>query len=216
MNGSVVLVTGAASEIGRVAELFSDYGARVVAADRSESAAETADAGGKAIAVQADLSVESDVERMVAAAVGTPGALNAAFNNAGHRAACRPVRTTQQRRLRAVSSVHLRGVWLCMKHEPAVMARQGHSAIVNTCRSAVWRPRSAGAAYSAVNHGVVGLTRCIAAEHGRHGIRVHAIGPGLTRTGRLRHMEEHEHLDAAGVRRSRVLARFPAGQCRHR
>jgi NAD(P)-dependent dehydrogenase (short-subunit alcohol dehydrogenase family) len=93
MNGSVVLVTGAASGVGRAAELFSDYGARVVAADRSESAAETADAGGKAIAVQADLSVESDVERMVAAAVGTPGALNAAFNNAGHRAACRPVRT---------------------------------------------------------------------------------------------------------------------------
>ncbi len=55
------------------------------------------------------------------------------------------------------------------------------------------------AAYSAAKHGVVGLTRSASAEHGRHGVRVNAVAPGLTRTAMVRHLAEREHLDVDAV-----------------
>lgn len=218
MNGSVVLVTGAGSGIGRAAaELFAGRGACVVAADRSGSAAETAeaiaDAGGRAIAVQADVSVESDVERMVAAAVSTYGTLDAAFNNAGIAPPVGPFEQLSTASWELSSSVNLRGVWLCMKYELAVMVRQGHGAIVNTSSVAGLVGNAGGAAYSAVKHGVIGLTRSAAAEHGRHGIRVNAIAPGLTRTGMLRQLEDlDENLDADVVASQTPLGRVAAPQ----
>ncbi|MGW0705857.1 SDR family NAD(P)-dependent oxidoreductase [Streptomyces sp. NPDC002643] len=213
MEGSVVLVTGAGSGIGRAAAgLFAERGAAVVAADRSESGAGTAAAitaaGGRAVFVQADVSVEKEVENMVAAAVDTYGALDAAFNNAGIAPPVAPIERLSSESWELSEAVNLRGVWLCMKHELAVMARQGHGAIVNTSSVAglVGNP-GGGAAYSAFKHGVVGLTRSAAAEHGRHGIRVNAIAPGLTRTGMLRHLEQHEHLDAEGAAATTPLGR---------
>ncbi len=213
MEGSVVLVTGAGSGIGRAAaELFAERGAAVVAADRSESGADTVAAitaaGGRALFVQADVSVEKEVEHMVAAAVDTYGTLDAAFNNAGIAPPVTPIERLSSESWELSESVNLRGVWLCMKHELAVMARQGRGAIVNTSSVAglVGNP-GGGAAYSAFKHGVVGLTRSAAAEHGRHGIRVNAIAPGLTRTRMLRHLEEHEHLDAEGAAAGTPLGR---------
>ncbi|MFD2687638.1 SDR family NAD(P)-dependent oxidoreductase [Streptomyces phyllanthi] len=213
MEGSVVLVTGAGSGIGRAAAgLFAERGAAVVAADRSESGAGTVAAitaaGGRAFFVQADVSVEKEVENMVAAAVDTYGALDAAFNNAGIAPPVAPIERLSSESWELSEAVNLRGVWLCMKHELAVMARQGHGSIVNTSSVAglVGNP-GGGAAYSAFKHGVVGLTRSAAAEHGRHGIRVNAIAPGLTRTGMLRHLEQHEHLDAEGAAAATPLGR---------
>ncbi|WP_322657373.1 SDR family NAD(P)-dependent oxidoreductase [Streptomyces justiciae] len=213
MEGSVVLVTGAGSGIGRAAAgLFAERGAAVVAADRSESGADTVAAitaaGGRAFFVQADVSVEKEVENMVAAAVDTYGALDAAFNNAGIAPPVGPIERLSSESWELSESVNLRGVWLCMKHELAVMVPQGHGTIVNTSSVAglVGNP-GGGAAYSAFKHGVVGLTRSAAAEHGRHGIRVNAIAPGLTRTGMLRRLEEHEHLDAEGAAAATPLGR---------
>ncbi|MFD4603845.1 SDR family NAD(P)-dependent oxidoreductase [Streptomyces sp. NPDC058464] len=212
-QGQVVLITGAGSGIGRAAaELFAERGALVVAADRSESGAETAEkiraAGGTACFVRADVSVETEVEAMVAITLDRYGALDAAFNNAGVAPPVGPLETIGAADWERALAVNLRGVWLCMKYELAVMVPRRAGSIVNTSSVAGVAGCPGSAGYAAAKHGVVGLTRSAAAEHGRHGVRVNAIAPGLTETGMLRHLRDIEHLDVAGAAAGTPLGRI--------
>ncbi|MGI5132445.1 SDR family NAD(P)-dependent oxidoreductase [Pseudonocardia sp. CA-107938] len=212
LRDAVVLVTGAGSGIGRAAaELFAQRGAAVVAADRDDTGTETVRLieahGGTATSVQVDVSREHDVEQMVHAAVTTYGRLDVAFNNAGVAPPIGPVEQLDPDSWDRAQAVNLRGVWLCMKHELAVMVPRGHGAIVNTASVAGLVGNPGSAAYSAAKHGVIGLTRSAAAEHGRHGIRVNALAPGLTRTRMLRHLEEVERLDVAAAAAATPLGR---------
>jgi NAD(P)-dependent dehydrogenase (short-subunit alcohol dehydrogenase family) len=189
LAGRVALITGAASGIGRAtAELFAEQGAAVVVADVNDAGEETVAtitaAGGEATFVQGDVSVEADVEAMVQAAESVYGGLDAAFNNAGitdfHP---RPFEELSSESFDRMIAINLRGVWLCMKHELAVMVPRGRGTIVNTSSVAGLTGTPRSAPYTASKHGVIGLTRTGAVEHGLHGIRVNAIAPGFTRSG---------------------------------
>ena len=142
----------------------------MVVADRDDSGADTvADittTGGEATFVQADVSVVVEVAAAVQTAESVYGGLDAAFNNAGVAPAMTAFEDLERGVWENVIAVNLTGMWLCMKHELAVMVPRESGTIVNTASVAGLVGTAKGASYTAAKHGVIGLTRTAAVEHG--------------------------------------------------
>ncbi|HVE65719.1 MAG TPA: glucose 1-dehydrogenase [Thermoanaerobaculia bacterium] len=214
LKDKVALITGAGSGIGREAALlFAKEGASVVGVDMNEDAGkETVAAigkeGGRATFVRADVSRAADAEAMVAAAKKAYGRLNVLFNNAGiFPANDGSVLETDEKTWDLVLSVNLKGVFLGCKYGIPALLESGGGSIVNTASFvALMGSATPQIAYTASKGGVLALTREIAVEFARKGIRVNAICPGPVDTPLL------QELFSDPARKARRLVHIPMGR----
>lgn len=214
LKDKVTLITGAGSGIGREAALlFAREGASVVVAEVSDTAgrqtvAEIAAAGGRAHFVHADVSRSEDARAMVEAAQRTYGRLNVIFNNAGiFPAADGSVLETDEETWDLVLRVNLKGVFLGCKYAIPALLRAGGGSIINTASFvALMGAATPQIAYTASKGGVLSLTREIAVEFARKGIRANALCPGPVDTPLL------AELFSDPARRRRRMMHIPPGR----
>ncbi|MBF5058032.1 short chain dehydrogenase [Alcanivorax sp. 521-1] len=191
LAGKAIVITGAGAGIGRVtAEQLAAEGARLMLGDIDADAAESTArairaAGGEARAQRVDVTRDDQVAALVEATLDAYGGLDGAFNNAGIEEENHKVAEVDEALFDRVMAINVKGVWLCMKHQTAAMAAHGGGSIVNTASVAglVGAPRKA--AYAGSKHAVVGMTKSVAAEYARQGIRVNTVCPGIIRTAMM-------------------------------
>jgi len=214
LEKKVALVTGAGGGIGRAAaRAFSREGARVVVVDAVEKAGRaTADeiskAGGQAAFVNADVTRAADVQAMIAFAEAQFGALHVLFNNAGiFPDEDGSVVDTDEAVFDRVIAVNLKGVFLGCKYGIPALLRAGGGSVINTASFvAVMGAATSQSAYTASKGGVLALTREIAIEFARRGIRANALCPGPVNTPLL------QSLLSDPARRARRMIHLPMGR----
>lgn len=193
---------------------FSALGDCVVAVDLDEAAARaTVEALDKdpteAVALRADVSSVTDIKALGSSVLDRFGRIDVLCNNAGVLDGYLPVHETDDALWDRTVDVNLKGAFLVSRQFIPTMLAQGKGAIVNTASIASHVAGGGGAAYTASKHGLLGLTRQMAFDYGRLGIRVNAICPGAILTGLTSHLVtpegRNEHVDAA-------IAGTPAGR----
>jgi NAD(P)-dependent dehydrogenase (short-subunit alcohol dehydrogenase family) len=186
LDGKVAVITGAAGGIGREAALlFSEEGARVCVADVSAEAGEkTASECREAFFQLVDVTDSSSVEEMYRATAERYGGIDILYNNAGIMPADDSnVVDTEPDAWDRVLDVNAKGVFLCCKHGlPHLLARGGGSVINVASFVAVMGAATPQIAYSASKGAVLSMSRELAAEYARQGVRVNALCPGPVET----------------------------------
>src|ERR1700753_3915692 len=188
LEGKSVIITGAASGIGRAASLlFSKEGARLIAVDRSESVKETArlvvEAGGTIEAALADSGSEKDVKAFIDRAVSQYGKLDAIWANAGISGGLVPIAEQSVEHWQEILRINLIGPFLAVKHSIPHMTKQGFGAIVCTASVAGLKSGASGHPYAASKAGVISLVQTTAYSLSGTGVRINAVCPGLIETG---------------------------------
>lgn len=164
---------------------FLHEGARVVVGDVDRDAGEAlaAEAGENLVFQYCDMASESDVEALVATAVGRFGGLDAIFNNAGIEQPVTPSHELTEEMFERVISTNLKGVFFGCKHAIRAMLATGGGAIVNNSSVSAFANVGGNLSYASSKGGIMSMTRVLAIEYAARGIRVNAINPGVIDTG---------------------------------
>ena len=185
LSGKTAIITGGAMGIGYgIAYRLAEAGANVMIVDMNKAAADEAATklkvnGWKATSVQTDVSIQTDVQNAVEAAVKMFGRLDILVNDAGIYPNV-PVMQLQERDFDRILAINLKGVFLCTKAAAAQMIKQGKGGkIINITSVDAVHPSMVGlATYDASKHGVWGFTKNAALELAPHKIWINAIAPG--------------------------------------
>jgi NAD(P)-dependent dehydrogenase (short-subunit alcohol dehydrogenase family) len=180
----VAVITGGGRGIGRAIALkFAGEGAAVVVAARTKSEIEAAaeeirKSGARAAAVPADVADEKDCERLIREAESRFGRVDVLVNNAGEYGPVKPVEEIIPAEWDRVIAVHLRGSYLLTRLVLPGMYARGCGVILNISSLSAKSAFGWGSPYASAKAGMLGLTRVVAAEAARKGVRVNAICPG--------------------------------------
>ena len=182
------IVTGAGSGFGKgIAMRFAKEGARVGVVDiNAEAAREVASQiGDSAFAMEADVSIDRDVSRMVQEALDCLGQLDILVNNAGTTHRNQPMTEVTEEEYERIFAVNVKSVYLSAKHIVPVMKKQGFGVILNVASTAGVRPRPGLVWYNTSKGAMMTATKAMAIELAGEKIRVNAINPVAGETGML-------------------------------
>ncbi len=188
LANKVAIVTGGGSGFGEgIAKRFAADGASIVVADINEEAAKRVadEIGEKARAVRADVSVNGDVQSMVAAAVGAFGRLDILVNNAGYTHRNGPMMEVDEETFDRIYAVNVKSIYLGAMHAVPVFRGQGGGVILNVASTAGVRPRPGLTWYNGSKGAAITLTKSMAVELAPDKIRVCALNPVAGETGML-------------------------------
>ncbi len=191
MNSQVVLITGALTGIGRAAAMaFARKGAKVVVSGRRDEsgqalAQELRALGAQAEFINADVRKDEEVRNLVDRTVARFGRLDVAVNNAGTEGTPGAITNQTPESVAATFDTNVLGVVLSMKHEVRAMQAQGSGNIINISSTYGHEGAPFASVYVGSKHAVEGITKSVALELAKSGIRVNAVAPGPTDTGML-------------------------------
>ncbi len=183
LDGKVALVTGGGRGLGRAMALaLAEAGADVAIAARTlseiqQTASAIEQLGKKALAVQTDVTIWSQVEALMEQVVSTFGKIDILVNNAG-RGLTKPLLETTSEEWNTVLNTNLTSMFYCCKAAGKYLLAQRKGKVINIASGLGERGLPESTAFAASKAGVIQLTRCLALEWAPHGVNVNAIGPG--------------------------------------
>jgi len=212
LTGRVAIVTGGGRGIGRfIAEGLASHGARIVLAGRTqgtldEAAASIGEKGCDALAQTADVAREADVIALRDVVLSVCGRLDVLVNNAGVNPIFKGIERTSLAEWQHIIDTNLTGAFLCCKHLGGVMAERGGGSIINVSSVGGHVGLRRSIPYCASKGGLELLTRGLALDWARKGVRVNTIAPGYFETDLTAGMRDNEALAAP------LLAHTPLGR----
>ena len=207
LRDKVVVITGAASGMGRAMAIrFAAEGARLVVGDRhvqrlGEVVEQIRGSGATIASETGDISDQSAAEALVDLAISSHGQVDVLVNSAGVMDYFQGVGELSNDVWRRVLATNLDGPMFTTRHALKFMLKQGRGSIVNIASLSSFSGASAGAAYTASKHALLGLTRSTAWRYAKEGLRCNAICPGYVPTNLEESMPTSE-IDAKGMARS--------------
>ena len=212
-EGKNVLITGGASGIGRAtAKLFASSGARVAISDIDESKAKAVvlELGNKHVAAPGDVANELSVSEILSVARTGLGAIDVLINCAGVSDIVLPTLEQDIDQWQNIIDINLTGTYLTCRAVAPDMLQKGAGAIVNISSISGLVGMPYRNAYTASKHGVAGITKTLASEWGKYGLRVNAVSPAYVLTSMVQRLIDTGKIDSKAIQRRTPMGRLAA------